>query len=376
MKIKSLFLALVACACSATPADPIGSQRQSIIGGNPSTSADDAVLLMYTQRAASSVCSAVLIAPNLVLTARHCISTTYPTDDIMCNPDGTPTSATGGGQLDAPTKPSTVSFFSGLHVSTDSNGFPGGTVVAQGKQIIAATGPSVCKDDIALVVLDRALDQTPVPLGLGLALAPEQLVSVVGYGLTATTPVGSIYDDRHRRDNVAVKYVGILPNTFTLGRSVCKGDSGGPAFDPAIGAVLGVYSLGFPGSDAASCSSEEELNYFVEMSRYEDLLHQAFDAAGQPYPSPIVADGGVDAGADADVDAADGDAGGDPGNDAGSAETGGTGGAGTSNAAGASSSKNVKSSGCQVSAVGGGPSWPLVLLAAAAVGLRRRKARS
>jgi hypothetical protein len=59
-----------------------------------------------------------------------------------------------------------------------------------------------------------------------------------------------------------------------------------------------VYSLGFPGIDAEACTSDNALNYFVQVNRYEDMLRQAFDAAGQPFPEPSTGSGGAGGAAD------------------------------------------------------------------------------
>jgi len=375
MKFLGFSLLLGVCACSAQPSEPAARvQGQRIIGGLDSAPSDDAVMLILTQRNITSVCSSVLIAPNLLLTARHCISAEYPSDGIHCNPDGS-LILPSGGQLGAPVSPDKVSVFVGARVPSQGS-FPGGPVAAKGQQIITGDGPSVCKDDIALVVLDRALDQPPARLGLGLVVAQDAHLSVVGYGLTESTDPNSLYSTRHRRDDVPVEFVGILPDTFTLGRSVCKGDSGGPAFDPSTGAVVGAYSLGFLGANAADCSSEEAVNYFVDVTHYEALLRTAFTAAGQPFPDPITPDAGIDSGSSAaGAPASDGGSGddadaGDLGGTGGTAGNGGSAQAGTSAVSGSGGSKA-----CQVSNVGGGASRAAALfgaLCAALVAMRRR----
>src|SRR5262245_18785519 len=48
-----------------------GSARASIVGGTPSTSAQDGTVLLIN---GNESCSGSLIAPNLVLTARHCVA--------------------------------------------------------------------------------------------------------------------------------------------------------------------------------------------------------------------------------------------------------------------------------------------------------------
>ena len=288
---------LAGCAQQALDAgEPTGTATQAVIGGELSPAEQDGVVLLRTDRdTAVSVCSGSLLAPNLVMTARHCITARYPEDDIHCNSDGT-LDLPSGGQLGAPARPADVHVFTGTRVST-TDVFPDGVPAANGTTIVTTDGPSVCRDDLALVVLDRALDLPLVPLDVAKPIKVGDRVTTVGYGLTELSSATERYSARHQRTDLKVQYVGTLPNTFVLSRSVCKGDSGGPALDSATGAVLGVYSLGFPGDPPAGCNSDTSLNYFVRVGRYEALLRQAFEAAEQPFPEPPSETGGADAGA-------------------------------------------------------------------------------
>lgn len=290
MKSKALVATLLLVGCSGNEVGdaPRLASKQRVIGGVVSEEVDDGVLVLRTDRSKdTSVCSASLIAPNLLLTARHCIVAEYPADNIRCKADGTLTMPSGG-QLGASSSPEKVHVFSGAQPPPDAtSGLPGGEPAAIATQIITTDWPSVCRDDIALVVLDREVDLPIVPLALGTVVDKSTRVSVLGYGLTETSAEADRWASRKRRDGLPVKYVDTLPNTFALGRSVCKGDSGGPALDSDSGGVVGVYSLGFPGETVADCSSQNALNYFAQVNRYPDLLRQGFEAAGRPYPGDV-----------------------------------------------------------------------------------------
>ncbi|RYZ08709.1 MAG: trypsin-like serine protease [Myxococcales bacterium] len=316
-------LLVVGCG-SGEPSSSLGVVTNAVIGGADSPDADDAVLVLRTDRVKdTSVCSSSLIAPNLLLTARHCIVAEYPADNIRCAADGTLTMPSGG-QLGAPSQPEDVHIFAGRNPEHDgASNLPGGTPAAIATQIVTTDWPSVCRDDIALVVLDRDLPLPVIPLALDQVVTKLTRVSVVGYGLTEESNEGDRWSVRQRRDRVPVKYVDTLPNTFALGRSVCKGDSGGPALDSESGAVVGVYSLGIPGESAADCTSQNALNYYAQVNRYPELLRQAFEAAGQPFPSdePSPSEGGAGGTPGEEVPAAGGEPSAAGGAGGGSAET-------------------------------------------------------
>jgi trypsin len=366
---------ILACASCSDISKSEATSRQPVIGGEVSQAEDDAVVLLRTDRASgTSVCSGSLLAPNLVMTARHCVVAEYPADNIRCKSDGM-LDMPSGGQLGESVAPADIHVFTGATVI--ANGvFPGGEAAARGAQIITTTWPTVCRDDLALVVLDGALPQPALTFDLQKQVSPGTVVSVVGYGLTESSGSDDKYSTRHRRDDLRVKYVGTLPSTFVLPRSVCKGDSGGPALDAVTGAVLGVYSLGFPGEDAAACSSETSLNYFVQVNRYETLLREAFDAAGQPFPDPSGEGGAVGAGG------AEAVAGIDAGGASGAPSTGGSDGVAGSESeptGGQSTKRKPDNDGCQLgvaapSALGARQLATLALLIGAVWRRRRRTA--
>ena len=81
-------LALAAAAgCSAPAQEQPGSSSQSISGGVADVSHDSVFLLLSHHDDLTSTCTATLLAPNLLLTARHCVSAGSH-DDVLCGEAG------------------------------------------------------------------------------------------------------------------------------------------------------------------------------------------------------------------------------------------------------------------------------------------------
>ncbi|MFE3072507.1 S1 family peptidase [Streptomyces sp. NPDC059247] len=199
-------LALLAPTATAAPDDgPAGATGQSvrpIIGGGYASSGPWAARL-YSQ--GRETCSATIIAPTWILTAKHCVS--------------------GGG----------LSFRIG---SLDQ--FSGGTV-ANGAQTYTHSS------DLALVRLDRSVSTTYSPLGQPGSVSVGQGVQVYGWG--ATSQCGSEINCQSRYLKVAqVTVTGGCTDAYG-GSAICArrgdgitagGDSGGPMM--ASGIQVGVAS--------------------------------------------------------------------------------------------------------------------------------------
>ena len=80
----------MAIACSSVQGENIGTSADPIIKGKDSTSDQDAVVLIVKLDFKSGIgaCTGTLIAPNLVLTARHCVSN-VASAPFGCKEDGT-----------------------------------------------------------------------------------------------------------------------------------------------------------------------------------------------------------------------------------------------------------------------------------------------
>ncbi len=279
-------IARVACACCscvvlvqcapAAQEDETWSE-DSIYGGAVDTDGPvngAVVALRVGDGTRAELCSATAIAPNVLLTARHCVSQSV-TKVVVCNSNG---ESENGAHFrdDHPLEK--------IRVFTGSKPNFAGPVAAAVTKVFHPEGNTVCNRDIALLVLDRDLaDVKPLPIRLTRPVGVEEKVRSVGYGKTDTGSTGT----RLRKAGVVVRAVGpglstsdtaLGPHEFEVGLSICHGDSGGPAISQTTGAVVGVVSRG------GECG-EDFGHIYVETSGFGDLIMQAVDAAGSPPPS-------------------------------------------------------------------------------------------
>jgi hypothetical protein len=215
-----------------------------------------------------------MVAPNLLLTARHCISVyTDGDNDYSCTQDGDLiNSGNEAGVMGPLYEPEEVA----VHTGAD----PGDVPAARGMEIVGLSADSICRNDLAFVVLDTDLEVPIVPLRLDTPIVPGERVTAIGYGINE---IRLVY--RFRRDGVRVLEVGrselwpdggdAPPRSFVVGQAVCEGDSGGPTLTEA-GAIAGVYSF-YKGTD---CTNEDVRNFYFHLAPFGSLIERAFEAAG------------------------------------------------------------------------------------------------
>ncbi|MEI9936985.1 MAG: S1 family peptidase [Pseudomonadota bacterium] len=358
-------------SCGQADPEALGQQSDTLYYATPSGPEDDAVLKLRAVKNDGSTlwCTASLIAPNLVLTAMHCVATV--TDSANCTAEGELAAGSIDGIFGEPFVPSNITF----HIGAGEDE----PVAAIGEKIFTTGAITLCKDDAAVVALDRELTNVPVAaLRLGVGNQRGQAIRLVGFGRTEDGSTGV----RKTRDDLKIQLLGasvysdssdpIPPNTFgTTGVSVCNGDSGGPAFTTK-NAVTGVVSHG------ASCDSTTARRIFTELAPYEDmLLKPAFAYAGhEPILEASDANGSAGAGGESGESGAIGEAGAATG-----AATNGAAGHGASDGADDYHEPPAKG-GCACSSTASarsGSSDPKALLALMLFGVacvRRRRARA
>lgn len=241
----ALLCVALALGCGAE-VSPDG-QTEEIVHGRRDN-ADEAVLAL---RSVSGVlCTASLLAPRVVLTARHCVSE-LASESVDC--------ASRGRQVLRDHAASEFVVIAGTDALR-------GTPVARGQQLVVPASSRLCDADIALLVLDREVPGlTPLQPELREGPARGDTIVAVGFGQRGDGLSAGV---RYRRAGVPV--VGHTEQEFTVRESVCSGDSGGPALDARTGRVVGVVSRGGP-----QCDGPEVQNIYTRVDAWAALVQQA-----------------------------------------------------------------------------------------------------
>lgn len=292
------FTLLALAACFTPSSDPAtGSKRSAIQGGAADEASRFAVAVLD---ASNDTCSGTLIAPNLILTARHCIASDTGGSFVDCAAD----------DFLAP-KPA-----SSFRVSTAASAKFADAPYKVTK-ILVPNDAAFCGNDIAILFLDKnvpASEAKPATPALDPAATSTYgtAITAIGYGTSA--PGGADDGTRRRRDGVPITCLPddaascdpadfqMTPTELATGDGLCEGDSGSGAFvtssvEAGAPTVIGVLSRA--SDDGAKCIDA----IYTRTDRFADFLvvsaTQAAKAGGYPLPSWA---GGSDAGTTPDED--------------------------------------------------------------------------
>jgi len=262
---RTLALALalasvVACASASdgAPTQPTASANPGassevdvdtveIVHGVPDKGRDPAVVAIDI--GGIGLCSGTLIASNVVLTARHCVSETL--EHVQC--------PSNQAQVTSHRDPASLTIYSGDDVSTAHQ-------VARGVEVFVPHSQVLCDNDIAAIVLDQDVDIEPISVSK-ISVTVGMPIRAIGYGKSGDNGSAGI---KLRRDHV--KVLQTSPAEFLVGESTCQGDSGGPALDES-GELVGVVSRGGP-----SCDGKNAHNVYTRANAFNTLIEEALKA--------------------------------------------------------------------------------------------------
>jgi MYXO-CTERM domain-containing protein len=263
-------LALVATGCLAVSCgaeepgrhpniEGVSITRAAVQGGYvDSTDTGVVGLIIDHGSSGTSSCSGSLVAPNVVITARHCVAS-LPAGSITCG-------STNFGATYAANK---------IYVYNATT-YTAQTFEYTVKEVRVPPASGVCGNDFAILILNQNFVTSQAKLLTPLIYEPPYATlaySAVGYGNSCPTCQDS--QTRRRRDNLKVDCVGscgypsYADNKEWWGDvGVCSGDSGGPALD-GQGRVIGVASRA--GTEAGQCVA----SIYQRVDSFKDMVIKA-----------------------------------------------------------------------------------------------------
>lgn len=242
-------LLLLLIACSGAPDTPLAASTPNVdrvgaLRGIVDRGVDPAVVLIDV--AGTGWCAGALLAADVVVTARRCVE--IPRGDLAC--------PARGAQVAGPRDLDTLRILVGDDVSS-------AVERARGREVLLPPGDALCREDVALLLLDQPIDDIapflPSPTGAARGTHVRS-VSVAAGAKTVRdhVPVGAISD-----------------RELVLDEAPCAGEPGGAVIAETSGELLGVLSRGEP-----SCNADAGWDVATRLDAFFPLVERAM-AAGR-----------------------------------------------------------------------------------------------
>ncbi|MFN3200192.1 MAG: S1 family peptidase [Bradymonadia bacterium] len=274
-------LSLTACQTPSPGEMKFAAHQSAIRGGRSAPDVHGVVGIAISIGDSGSLCSGSLIAPNLVLTAHHCVAN-LASETVDCERDRFG-SLFGAHQ-----------FFVTPDAVMDFDG--NGRYYAVRSVRVPQEGAEVCGNDIALLILDQPISGTSVrEPRLDDYPTPNETFDAVGYGHVGDETGFGVRRIIENRQWLCIGpecsgVEGVMGNELVGNDGTCQGDSGGPALD-AQGRVLGALSRG---GDVCTYPT------YAATAAWGDWIRQTAAEAAQMggYSAPFWVGGNVDPGPD------------------------------------------------------------------------------
>ncbi|HEX8796242.1 MAG TPA: trypsin-like serine protease [Polyangiaceae bacterium] len=269
MRCLSLLLVVLAVlACSGAPDAPLAASTPSVdrvaaLRGIADRGFDPAVVLIDV--AGTGWCAGALLAADVVVTARRCVE--IPRGDLACPAHGP--------QVAGPRDLTTLRILVGDDTSS-------AVERARGREVLLPPGDTLCRDDLALLLLTQPIeDVTPfLPSPIGAARGDHvRSVSVTARAKTV-------------RDHVPV--AATSDREMVLDEAPCAGEPGGAVIDETTGQLLGLLSRGEPG-----CAADPGWDVATRLDVFFSLVVRALAAGHMSHQTHMAKEkkGPVDMGA-------------------------------------------------------------------------------